>query len=306
MQVRSPALQHAVMIEAVENHMPEVIVIDEIGTEADADAARTIAERGVQLVATAHGNTLDNLIMNPTLSDLVGGVEAVTLGDIEARRRGTQKTVRERRAPPTFDILVEIQGWNEVVVHEDVSDVVDRMLRGNPISPQLRTVDELGRLQTLTCRDESRHAFQQWQRQRRQARYAETRLGAIYAGRACGRRADEVGEHSALRDKQGQADASGAKHQRRRWNLSADLGKADMLLTTKNYYRRRHAGAATGGTARQAGVCAAKEHAGADSAVRAGADAKTVAGRADEDGALGRDRRSRASGFTACPRARCR
>ena len=104
------------MIEAVENHMPEVIVIDEIGTEMDAAAARTIAERGVQLVGTAHGNTLDNLIINPTLSDLIGGVQTVTLGDVEARRRRTQKTVQERRSPPTFDILVEIQGWNKVAV----------------------------------------------------------------------------------------------------------------------------------------------------------------------------------------------
>ena len=117
MQVPSPALQHNVMIEAVENHMPEVIIIDEIGIELDANAARTIAERGVQLVATAHGNTLDNLVMNPTLSDLVGGIQSVTLGDIEARRRRTQKTVLERRAPPTFDVLVEIQSWTEVVVH---------------------------------------------------------------------------------------------------------------------------------------------------------------------------------------------
>ncbi|HWQ11586.1 MAG TPA: AAA family ATPase, partial [Roseiflexaceae bacterium] len=109
MQVPRPAFQHAVMIEAVENHMPEVIVIDEIGTELEALAARTIAERGVQLIGTAHGQTLENLLVNPTLSDLVGGIQAVTLGDEEARRRGTQKTVLERKAPPTFDILVEIQ-----------------------------------------------------------------------------------------------------------------------------------------------------------------------------------------------------
>ena len=241
MQVRSPALQHAVMIEAVENHMPEVIVIDEIGTEADADAARTIAERGVQLVATAHGNTLDNLIMNPTLSDLVGGVEAVTLGDIEARRRGTQKTVRERRAPPTFDILVEIQGWNEVVVHEDVSDVVDRMLRGNPISPQLRTMDELGRLQRS---------------------HAETKVPALFNNNGRGTR-----DRGDKRDTPRRAFTSSVQEEQydavplksvnilpyginkgklmqavRSINapveLVADLGKADMLLTTKNYYRR--------------------------------------------------------------------
>ncbi|MCH8108604.1 MAG: AAA family ATPase, partial [Chloroflexi bacterium] len=149
MQVPSPARQHAVMIEAVENHMPEVIIIDEIGTELEASAARTIAERGVQLVATAHGNTLENLTMNPTLSDLVGGIQSVTLGDVEARRRRTQKTVLERKAPPTFDVLVEIQGWNRVVVHPDVSDAVDRMLRGFPITPETRTNDEEGRIQRI-------------------------------------------------------------------------------------------------------------------------------------------------------------
>ncbi|MBM3945458.1 MAG: AAA family ATPase [SAR202 cluster bacterium] len=142
MQVDDPSRQHAVMIEAVENHMPEVVIIDEIGTELEANAARTIAERGVQLVATAHGNTLENLLRNPTLSDLVGGIQSVTLGDVEARRRGTQKTVLERRAPPTFDVLVEIQSWNKVAVHPDVADVVDRMLRGLPVSPEIRTVDD--------------------------------------------------------------------------------------------------------------------------------------------------------------------
>jgi stage III sporulation protein SpoIIIAA len=130
MQVPTPNLQHAVMIEAVENHMPEVIVIDEIGTELEATAARTIAERGVQLVATAHGNELRNLMMNPTLSDLIGGIQSVTLSDEEARRRRTQKSVLERRAPPTFDVLVEIQSWERVAVHRDVAGTVDALLRG--------------------------------------------------------------------------------------------------------------------------------------------------------------------------------
>lgn len=142
MQVVSPALQHAVMIEAVENHMPEVIVIDEIGTEQEAQAARTIAERGVQLVATAHGNTLDNLIMNPTLADLIGGIQSVTLGDEEAKRRGTQKSILERKAPPTFDIVVEIQDWYHVAIHSDVATVVDTMLRGRSITPEARWLDE--------------------------------------------------------------------------------------------------------------------------------------------------------------------
>src|SRR5262245_19756450 len=138
MQVPRPELQHAVMIEAVENHMPEVIVIDEIGTEAEALASRTIAERGVQLIATAHGNSLDNLLRNPTLADLLGGIHAVTLSDEEARRRGTQKTVLERKAPPTFDTLVEIRNREEFSVFHDTSSVVDAFLRGKTVRPEAR------------------------------------------------------------------------------------------------------------------------------------------------------------------------
>ncbi|WP_066380056.1 MULTISPECIES: R3H domain-containing nucleic acid-binding protein [unclassified Anabaena] len=146
MQVAHPELQHQVMIEAVENHMPEVIVIDEIGTELEALAARTIAERGVQLVGTAHGNQIENLIKNPTLSDLVGGIQAVTLGDEEARRRGSQKTVLERKAPPTFEIAVEMLERQRWVVHESVADTVDTLLRGRQPNPQMRTVDDQGKL----------------------------------------------------------------------------------------------------------------------------------------------------------------
>ncbi len=150
MQVPEPALQHAVMIEAVENHMPEVIVIDEIGTEAEALAARTIAERGVQLIATAHGNTLENLLQNPTLSDLIGGIQAVTLSDEEARRRGTQKTVLERKAPPTFDVLIEIRDRDKLAVHHDVAEVVDRFLRGIPPRPELRVRTDRGEVEIRT------------------------------------------------------------------------------------------------------------------------------------------------------------
>ena len=146
LQVPSPAEQHATMIEAVENHMPEVVVIDEIGTQAEALAARTIAERGVQLIATAHGNELENLLANPTLSDLVGGIQAVTLSDDEARRRGTQKTVLERKAPPTFDVLVEIQDKHRFAVHRDVAEVVDRALRGLPPRPEIRVRDATGQV----------------------------------------------------------------------------------------------------------------------------------------------------------------
>jgi stage III sporulation protein SpoIIIAA len=146
MQVSRPEEQHQVMIEAVENHMPEVIVIDEIGTELEAMAARTIAERGVQLVGTAHGNQIENLIKNPTLSDLVGGIQAVTLGDDEARRRGSQKTVLERKALPTFEIAVEMHERQRWVVHESVADTVDMLLRGRQPNPQTRTVDENGKV----------------------------------------------------------------------------------------------------------------------------------------------------------------
>lgn len=146
MQVQRPSEQHAVMIEAVENHMPEVIVIDEIGTELEAQAARTIAERGVQLIGTAHGNTLDNLMINPTLSDLIGGIQAVTLGDEEARRRGTQKTVLERKSPPTFDIMVEIQSRDTMLVYLDVSSAVDSLLRGEEPLAELRRRDEDGNI----------------------------------------------------------------------------------------------------------------------------------------------------------------
>jgi stage III sporulation protein SpoIIIAA len=146
MQVQTPTKQHAVMIEAVENHMPQVIVIDEIGTELEAAAARTIAERGVQLVGTAHGMTLDNLLVNPTLNDLLGGIQTVTLSDEEARRRGTQKSVLERKAPPTFDVLVEIQQRDRVAVHMPVGETVDEALRGQFKPPQIRMRGESGQI----------------------------------------------------------------------------------------------------------------------------------------------------------------
>jgi stage III sporulation protein SpoIIIAA len=153
MQVARPQEQHNVMIEAVENHMPEVIVIDEIGTELEAQAARTIAERGVQLVGTAHGNTLDNLMANPTLSDLVGGIQSVTLGDEEARRRGTQKSILERKAPPTFPVVVEIQNWDRVAIHVSVADTVDALLRGYKLPAQVRELDHDGGIRLLTEAD---------------------------------------------------------------------------------------------------------------------------------------------------------
>lgn len=144
MQVARPELQHQVMIEAVENHMPQVIVIDEIGTELEALAARTIAERGVQLIGTAHGNRIENLMKNPTLADLIGGIQAVTLGDEEARRRGSQKTVLERKAPPTFDIAIEMLEQQRWVVHESVATTIDHLLRGLQPTLQIRTLNDEG------------------------------------------------------------------------------------------------------------------------------------------------------------------
>ena len=149
MQVARPELQHQTMIEAVENHMPEVIVIDEIGTELEAQAARTIAERGVVLVATAHGNALANLIKNPTLSDLVGGIQAVTLGDEEARRRRSQKTVLERAADPTFPVAVEMHSRHRWAVHTDVAATVDQLLRGLQPRVQERELTAEGGVQLV-------------------------------------------------------------------------------------------------------------------------------------------------------------
>ena len=146
LQVAQPTLQHEVMIEAVENHNPEVIIIDEIGRELEAQAARTIAERGVQLIGTAHGQTISNLLMNPTRSDLIGGIESVTLSDEEAKRRGTQKVVLERKSPPTFDVLVEIRQRNQVVVYQDVAEAVDALVRGIELQPELRTKSPKGQI----------------------------------------------------------------------------------------------------------------------------------------------------------------
>jgi stage III sporulation protein SpoIIIAA len=159
MQVPNPSLQHEVMIEAVENHMPQVIIIDEIGRELEAIAARTIAERGVQLIGTAHGNSLENLLMNPTLSDLVGGIESVTLSDEEARRRGTQKSVLERKAPPTFSVLIEIQDRQRMVIHHDVGASVDALLRGRPLIPEVRYLDDKGELHVERGTEPSRGQY---------------------------------------------------------------------------------------------------------------------------------------------------
>jgi stage III sporulation protein SpoIIIAA len=250
MQVREPMLQHEVMIEAVENHNPEVIVIDEIGREAEAAAARTIAERGVQLIGTAHGQTLDNLLLNPTLSDLVGGIEAVTLSDEEARRRGTQKTVLERRAPPTFDVLIEIQTRDRFAVHLDIMASVDALLRGFPLAPEIRTRDETGKIQiektaaVSTSRMDAREA--KMPRRGRQplaaaeeptpisARLEQSNATRLEPSRG-GLQTIKVYPHGVARNRLQQA----AKRLGVPAVIVKDVDDANALVTLKTYYRDR-------------------------------------------------------------------
>ena len=234
MQVATPARQHAVMIEAVENHMPDVIIIDEMGTEQEAAAARTIAERGVQLIATAHGNTLDNLIMNPTLSDLVGGVQTVTLGDQEARYRGTQKSVLERKAPPTFDVVVEIQSWERVAVHDGVAQVVDQWLRGYPISAETRWLDQSGQVnRSHETAKGSDNTPAPWSPE-----YTPPSSGEVSKVAAGNGSVQDVDARVFLfgvgRDKLEAASAgTGVAVQ-----VANELRRADVVLTTKTHYRR--------------------------------------------------------------------
>jgi len=214
MQVKTPTMQHAVMIEAVENHMPEVIVIDEIGTELEAQAARTIAERGVQLVGTAHGNNLENLMLNPTLADLIGGIQSVTLGDEEARRRGTQKSILERTSPPTFDIVVEIQERDRVAIHPDVAAAVDAVLRSQSVDTEVRWMDEDGEVRVEKPLVELKKG-----REKKPASRDQQRIYLFGVNRAR------------------------LEHMAGEMNLSLDivenLREANLFITSKNYYRRK-------------------------------------------------------------------
>ncbi|MBC8076645.1 MAG: AAA family ATPase [Chloroflexales bacterium] len=263
MQVPRPSEQHAIMIEAVENHMPEVIVIDEIGTELESIAARTIAERGVQLIGTAHGQTLDNLMVNPTLSDLIGGIQAVTLGDDEARRRGTQKTVLERKAPPTFDILVEIQSWDAVAVYDDVASAVDSLLRGEMPAPEHRAKDADGQVKVVTPppRDlpntpafaQRRGMFGPSERDGRNGRSArngrdderpirerdfdrprESRVAPPAANGASSIAAQRIFPFGVSRNRLEDA----IKRMKVSATIVRDLSEATLVMTLKNYYRQ--------------------------------------------------------------------
>ena len=261
MQVKVPTLQHEVMIEAVENHNPEVIVIDEIGRELEALAARTIAERGVQLIGTAHGQTLDNLLLNPTLSDLVGGIEAVTLSDEEARRRGTQKTVLERRAPPTFDVLIEIQTRDRFTVHLDIMASVDGLLRGYPLVPEVRTRNEKGKIKIEKAQPISSSRVDAKDSRSPQRRRTTSSSPAFAAG---GNGDQSQGQAASASDKQYPASrpipSIGASLQpirvypygvarnrlqqaAKRMGLPAifvrDVSDADALVTLRTYYRKR-------------------------------------------------------------------
>jgi len=218
MQVTTPTMQHAVMIEAVENHMPEVIVIDEIGTELEAQAARTIAERGVQLVGTAHGNTLENLMMNPTLSDLIGGIQTVTLGDEEAKRRGTQKSILERMSPPTFDIVVEIQDWDKVAIHPDVGEAVDAILRGQPTATETRWLDEAGEVRIE--KEEPVTIIKKTTKSKPRAK--ENKLAKLYLFGINRGRLEQM-----------------AKEMQLSLDIVSSLNDANLFITSKNYYRRK-------------------------------------------------------------------
>lgn len=250
MQVPTPALQHEVMIEAVENHMPEVIVIDEIGRELEAEAARTIAERGVQLIGTAHGQTLENLLMNPTLMDLVGGIQSVTLSDEEARRRGTQKSILERKAPPTFDILVEIQDRHKVAVHSDVGASVDSLLRGRPLPPEIRTRSlETGVVEV--SRPETRVHMAPRQSERMSVRRERDRGDGKMGDRPAmaGQRTTAVREPGAPRKpmalypygvSQDRLETA-AKALEVPIRVVGEANEAEAVLTLKNYYKKRPA-----------------------------------------------------------------
>jgi stage III sporulation protein SpoIIIAA len=227
MQVEMPSLQHEVMIEAVENHNPEAIIIDEIGRELEAEAARTIAERGVQLIATAHGNTLDNLLLNPTLSDLVGGVESVTLSDEEARRRGTQKTILERRAPPTFDVLIEIQDRQRLLIHHSMAESVDALLRGRPLQAELRYRDGGGEIRVKQVTPSSLE-------ERESGRATAAPPGPALVVREA-REPVRIFPYGVARNRLERA----ARRMRVPVYMAKDLGQAEVLITTKGFYRKR-------------------------------------------------------------------
>jgi len=218
MQVKTPVMQHAVMIEAVENHMPEVIVIDEIGTELEAQAARTIAERGVQLVGTAHGNTLDNLVMNPTLSDLIGGIQSVTLGDEEAKRRRTQKSILERKAPPTFDIVVEIVERDKVAIHPDVGEAVDATLRGHLAATEVRWLDEEGEVRV----ESEKPVATPKKTTKVREEVGETDRYKLFLFGVNRTKLEQLGKEMKL-------DV----------DLVNNLSDANLFITSKNYYRRK-------------------------------------------------------------------
>jgi hypothetical protein len=270
MQVPTPAMQHAVMIEAVENHMPEVIVIDEIGTELEAAAARTIAERGVQLIGTAHGNTLENLMMNPTLSDLIGGIQSVTLSDEEARRRGTQKSILERKAPPTFTVMVEIRERDAVSVVRDVAATVDTLLRGQAQRAELRQRTEDGevvitdaiapradnridrqeryeRIERTDRLERPERVEHRQQRPQDQERWSEQLAlngdggpelaprNPLTRGKGTVARPVRIFPFGVSRNRLEQAIAALGLPA----SIVRDVREADMVLTLKNYYRQR-------------------------------------------------------------------
>ena len=279
MQVSQPDRQHEVMIEAVENHNPEVIIIDEIGRELEAKAARTIAERGVQLIGTAHGNTLENLLLNPTLSDLIGGIESVTLSDDEARRRGTQKVVLERRTAPTFDIMIEIQARDRLVVHTDVASAVDAMLRNRRLPAELRERDKTGAIQVseLVPESDSRSAPARHGRQQQSSAGAAINAHVVRGNRENGVTRNEMKDdlvkvngrnlrpisvyaYGVARNRLEQA----ARRLSVPLLLTDDFGEAEAIVTLKTHYRRRPRLISDGEKRGTVHLCSARQYGDAD------------------------------------------
>lgn len=202
--------------------MPQVIVIDEIGTELEAQAARTIAERGVQLIGTAHGNNLENLILNPTLSDLVGGTQSVTLGDDEARRRHTQKSILERKAPPTFDVVVEILDFYRVSVHTDVEEAVDNLLLRRPVQTEMRWVDSNDEIRRETVVSSSAGSETVFERDQEAPAASHEKSIRVFPFGVNRTRLEAI-----------------AKRERTNVQLVDDLEGSDLFLTTRTHYRRK-------------------------------------------------------------------
>jgi len=129
LQVPDGCDQHEIMREAVRNHYPEVVIIDEVTTRQEADVARTIARRGVRLIATAHGETLADVVHNPELCWLVGGAIETVL------HAGAASTPCQRAEPPTMEMAVELTRDRTLALYRRVNQAVDAVHANVPYGP---------------------------------------------------------------------------------------------------------------------------------------------------------------------------